>query len=256
MPERSAERRDSLEGRVALVTGCGRGVGRAAAHALAARGAAVVVTGRAAGLVHETERDIRAAGGVSLAVAGDSTEAAFVDRVVETTLRRFGRLDVLVNGAAYFDAIGPVWSVAPDVWWADLTANLRGVHLFTHAALRGLGMAERGRIVNVLTYAGPFSSSAAAARAATVALTDVWQTELAARDVSVFGLDGGMAQTRVWQSLDHSAAARRWLKPVLSGVREAGPPRTELVEAIVDIALGRRDDEGGTVVRPVASVRR
>src|SRR5687768_17519166 len=88
-----------LQGRVAIVTGAGRGIGRAEALALAAEGASVVVNGRTADSAQDTVERIRAAGGEALAAPGDVASAEVAEAVVQQALQHYGRLDVLVNNA-------------------------------------------------------------------------------------------------------------------------------------------------------------
>ena len=138
-----------LSGRVALVTGAGRGFGRTIARRLAAAGARVVVHYRgsregAAAVVAE----IRAAGGDARTVAGDLTEGGEAARVVEETTEAFGRLDVLVNNAGSYPLAG-LLEVSAVQWDEVLAANLKSAVFCTQAAARTMAAAEGGAIVNV-----------------------------------------------------------------------------------------------------------
>ena len=141
--------RIDLSGQVALVTGAGRGIGRAIACALAAAGAEVAVLARSADQVAETAALITGTGGHALALAGDVTDRQAVSASVQAVLGRFGRIDLLVNNAGANTVFGPVWEVDPDAWWADTRVNLLGPLLCSAAVLPAMVARRRGRIVNI-----------------------------------------------------------------------------------------------------------
>src|SRR5712691_9553667 len=143
-----------LAGQVAIVTGGGRGIGRAMAHALTTAGAAVVVTARSAEQLATTVAAIHAQGGQAVAVPADVTDARAVQHLVAETERQFGPVDLLVNNAESSSAFGPLWEVDPEDWWHDVTVNLRGTLLCTHAILPVLLARRRGRIINVASISG------------------------------------------------------------------------------------------------------
>jgi 3-oxoacyl-[acyl-carrier protein] reductase len=138
-----------LEGRVALVTGAGRGFGAAIAVALARDGADVVVNYRASEAQAKTVGEsIRALGQRAVAVQGDVSRADDVARIVERTLREFGRLDVLVNNAGVMTP-GPFLEVPTERWTEMFSINVIGTMLMTRAALPGMIERRYGRIVNL-----------------------------------------------------------------------------------------------------------
>ena len=100
-----------LDGRIALVTGGGRGIGQAIALAFAAEGAAVSVTGRTAGQLEETVANVQSQGGRAFAVSADVTNQADVERAVAETVATFGPIDILVNNAGYQERGGLMWEV-------------------------------------------------------------------------------------------------------------------------------------------------
>jgi NAD(P)-dependent dehydrogenase (short-subunit alcohol dehydrogenase family) len=177
-----------LEGRVALVTGGGTGIGRAAAIRLAAEGAALVVSGRRVEPIGETVAAIAAAGGRALAVAGDVSVEADADRMVAEAVASFGGLDVLVNNAGAIRRILLLHEVPPERWDEQLAVNLRSVYLVTRAALPHLLEREGDRnIVNVAStfavVAGPGVSAYTAAKGAIVALTRALAVEYAPQGI-------------------------------------------------------------------------
>jgi NAD(P)-dependent dehydrogenase (short-subunit alcohol dehydrogenase family) len=145
-----------LEGKVALVTGSNRGIGRAIARGLAREGAAVVLAARDAGRLEEAAREFVAAGVATaerlLAVPTDVTEEAQVEALFARAMERFGRLDVLVNNAGAFDG-GPLEELSLATWEKVIATNLRGPFLCTRAAVRIMKPQGGGRILNVASIA-------------------------------------------------------------------------------------------------------
>ena len=143
-----------LTGQVALVTGAGRGFGRAIALRLAEEGAAVTVTARTRAQLDETATLIAAAGGRAHAVAADVTDRAQVERVVTETRERFGGLSLLVNNAGVPDPFGPIWTVDPDAWWNAQAVHIRAPVLFMRASLAAMVAAKAGRVI-IVSAAAP-----------------------------------------------------------------------------------------------------
>lgn len=142
-----------LRGKAALVTGGGRGIGRATALALSGRGCAVAVCARTGAEVAETARQISVGGGRSLALTADVSEEAGAERVVAETIRAFGALDVLVNNAGVFTAGSVLETTAAD-WDRMMAVNARGPFLCARAALRHMAGRREGAIVNIASTAG------------------------------------------------------------------------------------------------------
>jgi 3-oxoacyl-[acyl-carrier protein] reductase len=132
---------NDLEGRVALVTGGGRNIGRAIALALAAAGAAVVINGRRdRQAIEAVAADIAAAGGQALPVLADVGDAAAVERLIAAAVERFGRLDILINNAAVRPEQALDQMTLAD-WHAVLAVNLDGAFLTVKSALVHCGRA-------------------------------------------------------------------------------------------------------------------
>ena len=117
----------ALAGRVALVTGGGRGIGRATALALAERGADVAVMSRSVPELEETAALVRASGRRSLAVVGNVAHGAAVHKAVTVARDALGPIDILVNNAAVLQPVGPTLEVDPEAWGRLLEVNLTGV---------------------------------------------------------------------------------------------------------------------------------
>jgi NAD(P)-dependent dehydrogenase (short-subunit alcohol dehydrogenase family) len=154
-----------LAGRVAFVTGGSQGIGRAIVEALAANGAAVGVCGLEVDRVDDTVAAIGAAGGQALAVPADVTDRSAVDRAVEATVQRFGRLDVLVTSAG-IQRYGDVVDTDEATWDQVIAVNLKGVYLAAKAALPHLRASGHGSVVVISSVQGHVAQAGVAAYAA------------------------------------------------------------------------------------------
>ena len=154
-----------LKGRVAIVTGASRGLGKAMAVGLAREGAAIVVAARTEtegkgpeGTIHATAEEIRALGGLCLAVKCDVTREDQVEAMVSTAVREFGSVDVLINnaGVAY---PAPVWEMPLKGWELVLRVNLTGAFLCIKAVLPAMMGNRRGSIINISSVQAQQSGS-------------------------------------------------------------------------------------------------
>ena len=174
-------------GKVTLVTGGSRGIGRGIARAFAAEGATVVVTGRDQETLTETVKLIEAEDGRASAIAADLTRADDVARLVETAVARHGRLDVAINNAGVF-AGGPVADLSETAWSDLLAVNLTGVWLSMKYEIGHMLSNGEGAIVNIASTIGahvtyPGTGPYAASKAAVSALT-----RAAAQDYIGYGI--------------------------------------------------------------------
>jgi NAD(P)-dependent dehydrogenase (short-subunit alcohol dehydrogenase family) len=152
-----------LENSSVVVTGAGSGIGRSAALRFAAEGARVVVADVNAESAEAVVREIEAAGGTAVAVAGDLSERAVVDRVVDIAVDRFGGLDVLVNNAGIMDRMSAAADVSDAEWERALRVNLTAPFLLTRAALPHMLSRGKGAIVNTASEASLRGSAAGTA---------------------------------------------------------------------------------------------
>jgi NAD(P)-dependent dehydrogenase (short-subunit alcohol dehydrogenase family) len=137
-----------LEGKVAVVTGASRGIGRGIALALAGEGASLVLSARSTEGLEQTAADCREKGVKAFAVAGNVADPELVARVFATVQSEFGQLDLLVNNAGAFDG-GPLDELSLEAWDHVIATNLRGPFLCTQAAMRIMKPQKSGRIINV-----------------------------------------------------------------------------------------------------------
>jgi NAD(P)-dependent dehydrogenase (short-subunit alcohol dehydrogenase family) len=190
---RSAVFADSvLDGRVTLVTGGGTGLGRAAAHELAACGATVVIAGRRKELLEQTAGEI---GRSAAFAAGDVREPADAERIVRTCLERHGRLDVLVNNAFHDGDFRKAVEADLDDWRQTMDVNLWGTLEMTRAAVPALREAGDGRVVMVNSMSvrriRPRFGAYVASKAALEGVTKTLAVELGPDGIRVNGIHPG-----------------------------------------------------------------
>jgi NAD(P)-dependent dehydrogenase (short-subunit alcohol dehydrogenase family) len=142
-----------LDGRVAIVTGASRGIGRAAAERLAAEGARVLLSGRDEAALEEVRLAIAAAGGTAVACRADLDVPADRERLVAAAADELGPIDVLVNNAA-INKVEPTVDVTPETWAAIMETNLTATFFLTQLVARSMLERGSGRIVNVASDAG------------------------------------------------------------------------------------------------------
>src|SRR5262249_31540264 len=123
--------------------------GGAICEAFGRAGAFVAVADLVDGPRDETVAAIRQAGGRALGIHLDVTDRVMVDAMVETVERELGPIDLLINNAGHIGAIGPIWAVAPALWWRAYGVNVRGAMLCSRAVLVGMVARRRGRIINL-----------------------------------------------------------------------------------------------------------
>ncbi|WP_137921201.1 SDR family NAD(P)-dependent oxidoreductase [Hydrogenophaga sp. 2FB] len=244
---------NSLQGRVALVTGAGKGIGRAIALAYARAGAAVCCAGRTESDVVALADDIRATGGQAMAAAVDVTQETDVDRMVASCLEAFGRLDIVVLNAGVAAEGASVEASDAQRWRQTLDVNLFGAYLCARAAIPGLKAAGGGKVIMIgsgLGHTGqPGISDYACAKAGLWMLTRVLAQELAPHQIDVNELipgpvDTAMTATAVAQShlQANPALQQEWLKQPEDVVPLAlflatQPPRGPTAQSF---GLGRR----------------
>ena len=234
---------------VALVTGASRGIGRATAVALAEDGFRVALLARSAAGLRETRELVESRGGTAVDLVADVTDAGVVDYAVATTQRRLGPVDVLVNNAGSLRALGPLWEVRPDDWWADATTSLGGAYNLCRAVVPSMIERGRGSIVNVTSYAAlrpaAYQSGYACGKAALAALTEALAASLADAGIAAFSVAPGFTATEMTRQLTESEAGRRWFP----GEGEREPlDAASTAELIVRLASGSADALSGRLL--------
>jgi NAD(P)-dependent dehydrogenase (short-subunit alcohol dehydrogenase family) len=210
MDRAELDRLFDLSGRVAVVTGGTRGIGRAIAEGFTAAGAAVVVASRKAEACAETEAHLIAMGGEALGVPTHLGDLEALDTLVARTVDRFGRLDILVNNAATALA-QPLGSFTPEAWEKVYDVNLRGPVFLVQAALPYLTESPVASVVNIIS-AGAFLFSAqvsmyAAAKAALMSFTRSMAADFAPRGIRVNAIAPGTVDTDMVRNTGPESAA-------------------------------------------------
>ena len=188
-----------LAGQVAVVTGAGRGLGRAAALLLAEAGAAVVAVARSADEITGVADEIKHAGGQALAIPTDVSDPARVDHLLVLALRGFGRIDILINNAALVQPFGKVWETSPAAWQQLIQVNVVGPYLCSRAVLPHMLDRGSGRIINISSGVAEKNikglSAYSVSKAALERFSGVLATEMASSDVVVAVLRPGVVDT-------------------------------------------------------------
>ena len=222
-----------IDGRVALVTGGSRGIGRAISQELAAAGARVAVHYRSDhDAAAETVAAIQSAGGTAIAVAADVSNEADVDRLIAEVDAALGPVDLLVNNAGIFD-YGDHHETTVQLWHRTIAVNLTSAFLVSWAVKDGMIERGYGRIVNVASIAAlrprPKSIAYAASKAGMIGLTRSLAEAVAADGVRVNAVAPGLIKTDILTDVDQS---------VLDGLVEATPMKR----------IGQPEDIAGVVV--------
>ena len=198
----------SLEGRVALVTGAGRGIGKAVAQTLAAAGAQVAALSRTEANAQEVAHAIETAGGRALAFGGDVADPSTVETVIEQTLKHWERLDIVVNNAGITrDTL--LLRMKDEDWDTVLQTNLKGAFLCSRAALKPMMRQRWGRIVNISSVVGLTGNTGqanyAASKAALIAFTKSVALEMGSRGITCNAVAPGLIETDMTQAMPPQA---------------------------------------------------
>ena len=242
-----------LAGQVALVTGAGRGLGRAFALELARRGAAVALVARSPAEIEETARLVHAGGGRAFAHAGDVADPAEVEVALTACQDALGPVDLLVNNAALATPIGPMWEVDPAAWWRCLEVNVRGPFLTARAVLPGMVARRRGRIVNVAsmvaTTAVAHLSAYSTSKSALLRLTETLAAEVRPHGVKVFSMEPGTVRTQMSEGVLDSPEGKRWV-PWFRSLFDRGMdvPAEHAAAVLARIAAGHADPLSGRLI--------
>jgi 3-oxoacyl-[acyl-carrier protein] reductase len=194
-----------LEGKVAVVTGAGRGVGKAIALAFARDGADLTVVSRTLTEVEQTASEVESLGRNALALKVDVSNKRDVDCMVNETLSVYGKIDVLVNNAGMLGPIGPLHENDVDEWIKTVHVNLIGAFLCCRAVLPVMIQQRRGKIINLsgggAAYPKPNFSAYACSKAAVVRLTETLAEEVKEYNIQVNAIAPGTVKTRMVEQI-------------------------------------------------------
>jgi NAD(P)-dependent dehydrogenase (short-subunit alcohol dehydrogenase family) len=220
-----------LEGQAAIVTGAGRGIGRAIALELASMGADVVVAELDEQGGERTADEVRALGRRAVAVRTDVTRRADLDAMVARTLDDLGRVDILVNNAGIYRA-APALEITEEHWDTVMDVNARAVFFASQAALPPMIRAGRGNIISLASMAGKLGTATslayAASKSAVISITRSLALSFAARGIRANCVCPGFVQTDMWTQVEHG----------VSGVLGTSPEEVSR-QRLAQIPLGR-----------------
>jgi 3-oxoacyl-[acyl-carrier protein] reductase len=205
-----------LQGQVAIVTGAGRGIGRATALELARMGADIVVAELDAGGADKTATLVQDVGRRAAVIPTDVTKRADLTALVQRTVTAFGRIDILVNNAGIYRAAATL-DVTEDHWDAIMTINAKAVFFASQAVLPTMIAAKRGAIVNLASMAGKIGSRTNlpynASKAAVVSMTKSLALAHAADGIRVNCVCPGFVETDMWTMVAREQSALLNLSP-------------------------------------------
>jgi NAD(P)-dependent dehydrogenase (short-subunit alcohol dehydrogenase family) len=242
-----------LANQTVVVTGGGRGLGRAFAVALAHEDARVAVVARSSQQLDETVSLVERAGGTAIAFAGDVSDPESTAETLSAIREQLGPIDLLINNAGIGAPIGPLAQTDADDWWRCLEVNLRGPMLWTRGVLGGMIERKRGRIVNVASGAGavgvPYMSAYAASKTALIRFTEVVAQEVSQHGVCLFAIEPGTVRTAMATFALESPSGRRWIpwyRHIFEEKQDVLPEYS--AELVVRLARGDADSLTGRFI--------
>ncbi len=224
----------SLEGRVAIVTGGGTGIGRGIALEFAKAGADVVVASRRLSVLEKVSEEVKTFGKRSLAIRTDISRKADVDNLVQRVMDEFGGIDILVNNAGFI-VMCSLLETEEDDWDKIFDINLKGCQLCSQAVGRIMVEQKRGNIINIASIDGfmplPLESAYSVSKAGVVMFTRILARELAGYNIRVNAIAPGDVRTEMGKAL--------WSDPVALKEAETAIPMGRIAEPgdIAGVAL-------------------
>jgi NAD(P)-dependent dehydrogenase (short-subunit alcohol dehydrogenase family) len=202
-----------LTEKVAVITGGGRGIGRAMALKFAGEGAAIVVAARTKSEIDAVAQEVRHAGGRAAAVHADVANEKDCDRLIQEASSQFGRVDILVNNAGEYGPVKPVEEISPSEWDRVIAVHLRGAYLLMRLVLPSMYARNSGVILNISSLSAKsafgWGSPYASAKAGMLGLTRVATAEAARKGVRVNAIcPGPVTETKMSKDLGQTLAER------------------------------------------------
>jgi NAD(P)-dependent dehydrogenase (short-subunit alcohol dehydrogenase family) len=244
-----------LQDQIAIITGAGRGFGRAIAIRLAQEGAAVAVTARTRAELDTVVAEIQSFGGRALAVEADVTNHEDVLRVVGQTRAQWGDASLFVNNAGVPGPFGPLWEIDPATWWKSQAVHIHAPVLFLREILPSMMRRKSGRVIMVSAIASravaPYLSAYCLGKSAQTRLIEQLAAETRGHGVCAFAIDPGFAMTRLAEETMESPDAQHWLPGMVNRLRaKRDDPDAELdmrrcAQRCVELASGRYDALSG-----------
>ncbi len=241
------------KGKVMVVTGAGRGIGRALAVELAAAGASIVCCGRTRTDLDNVVKAISGRGGEAIAVPVDITNRDDVRRLGNTVREKYGDVDLVFNNAGRFMSIAGVHELDPEEWWRDVTVNLYGSLLVIREFLPRMIERDQGVIINMNGGRPAGGTGYACGKAGLMELTRVLALELKRMhsNVMVFAAGPGLVRTEMTELQANTEAGRRWIPEVAIHLREKRVRQPEdIAKATLRLLSVARPDMSGMYYDP------
>ena len=239
-----------LDAQVAVITGAGRGIGRAIALAYAREGAKLALAARSESELQGTASAASELGAEAIAVPTDVTSQEDTERLARSVVQRFGRIDVLVNNAGISGPIGPLQDNSVADWMNTVTVNLTGTFLVCRAVIPVMLEQSGGKIIN-LSGAGAANawsnmSAYCSSKAAAVRLTEVLAQELDGQGITVNALGPGSVHTSMWDKMTEQAgqAGADFIHQLGLRVTSGGGAS---IDECAELAVWLASDESGTL---------
>ena len=198
-----------LEGQAAIVTGAGRGIGRAIALELASLGANIAVAELDAATAERTAEEVRALGRQAVAIGTNVTQRGDLDTMAARTLQELGRIDVLVNNAGIYRAAPPL-EIDDAHWDAVMAINVKAVFVASQVVLPHMVAAKRGTIISLASMAGKLGTTSslvyAASKSAVISMTRSLALSFAADGIRVNCVCPGFVQTDMWAQVEQGVS--------------------------------------------------
>jgi NAD(P)-dependent dehydrogenase (short-subunit alcohol dehydrogenase family) len=238
----------------ALVTGAGRGIGRAIAERLAAEGAPITLVARTRADIDAVAAGIVARGGAAHAITADVTDPTAISNALTAAAARFGALRLLVNNAGTPGPYGPIGTVDPLEWWNSQRVHLLAPLLTMTAVIPHMLHGGGGRIINIVSSAGtipiPHLSAYAVGKCALIRLTETVDLEQRAHGIRAFALHPGTIVTDMARATMRSPEATRWIPDGIAMLRARTPEASaadlaRCTAIVAAIAGGRHDAMAG-----------
>lgn len=239
-----------LPDKVALITGSGRGIGRALALTFALEGAHIAVADILTAEAESVAEEVRAIGREAIAVTVDVSDAASVEAMVAAVEERWGRLNILCNNAGIAQ-VKMLFDLTEDDWDRMFAVNTKGVFLCTRAAAPLLvRTGPHGRIINTASVAGKHATATlahyAASKAAVISLTQSTARALARHQITCNAVCPGIVDTKMWEEIDREITSRRNQEPGTAfrqELRSVPLQRAEDPQDVANLALFLASEE-------------
>ena len=245
-----------LEGQVAVITGAGRGIGRAIALAYAREGAQLALAARSESELEQTVASVSELGAEAIAVPTDITSQGHTEWLAQAVVERFGRIDVLVNNAGISGPIGPLQDNNIEDWVDTINVNLTGTFLVCRAVIPVMLEQGGGRIINLsgagVANAWSNMSAYCSSKVAVVRLTEVLAQELEGKGIFVNALGPGSVHTSMWEKMTEQAAeaGADFIHGLGQRVLSGGGAS---IDDCAELAVWLASDESGTLTGRIIS---